>query len=305
MENITKVYLQAAPEDNDLVSGRFPPQRIRNESTDSINIVIRSEDRNYGNDFDFQVDLLTISAHVRKIQLAKCILPLLPQINVHNKTVTVTHVDGTVTFDLVEGYYSVQSLVNMMQDKFLTAWLSLDPLNLVTVNYNIDRRSILIIDDNAENWYIHTECPFNRFARNVVKFPTLPAGSPTSTFQSESTSLGMIYSRYVIITSERLTEDQKAYSVISNLGPKNIVAVLDIASKYNEHQFAVTSSFPGTDVVIDTLDYAPKINVLNRNKALKVIDFQLIDEFGFNLNDINTPTYTFIYPVSMWLQGSL
>lgn len=302
MENITKVYLHSAPEDNDLVSGRFPAQRIRNEAVDSVNMVIRSEDRHYGNDFDFQIDLLTISAHIRKIQLAKCMLPLLPQINSHNKSITVTHDDGTVTFDLVEGYYSVQAMVNMMQSQFLIAWQSLDASNLVTVNYNIDRREISITDDNGENWYIHTDSPFNRYARNVVKFPTLASGSPTAFARYESSSLGMIYSRYVIVTSDRLTEDQKAYSVLSNIGPKNIVAVLDIASKYNETQFAVTSSFPGTDVVIDSLDYSPKINILNRNKALKIIDIQVIDEFGFNLNDLNTPGYTFVYPVAMWFQ---
>lgn len=305
MEKITKVYLHSAPEDNDLVSGRFPPQRVRNESTDSVNMIIRSEDRNFGNDFDFQVDLLTSSTHIRKIQLAKCMLPLLPQINSKNKSITITHADGTVTFDLIEGYYSVQAMVNMMQSEFLNAWISLDPTNLVTVNYNIERREISITDDNGENWYIHSGCPFDLYARNVVKFPTLPSGSLPVTNEYKSNSLGMIYSRYVIVTSNRLTEDQKSYSILSNIGPKNVVAVLDLSSKYTEAQFAVTSSFPGTDVVIDSLEYAPKINLLNRNKALKIVDIQLIDEFGFNLNELNTPSYTFVYPVAMWFQCSL
>ena len=302
MENIQSVYLHAAPEDNDQVSGRFPPQRVRIEPTDSVNLIIRSEDRQFGNDFDFQIDILTTSAHIRKIQMAKCMLPLLPQINNNNKNITVTHDDGDVTFDLIEGYYSVQSMVNMMQNEFLTAWLSLDITNLVTVSYNIERRTISIVDDNAELWYIHDNCNFARFARNVVKFDYLPPLSATATSTSESTSLGMIYSRYVIINSRRLTEDQKAYSIISGVGPSEVVAVLDLASKYNESQFAVSSAFPGTDVVIDTLGFAPRINLLNRTKALKVIDLYMVDEFGFKLNNLNTPTYTFKYPVSMWFQ---
>lgn len=305
MDNIASVYLKSQPEDLDLVSGRYPPQRVRVEPTDSINVLIRSEDRSYGTDFDFQVDLLTTSAHIRKVQLAKCMLPLLPQINSNNKSITVTHVDGTVTFDLVEGFFSVQALANMMQAQFTTAWLSLGAGNSVTVNYNIDRRTIVITDDNSENWYIHTDCPFDQFARNVVKFPTLPTGSAVATSVSESLSLGMIYSRFVIVSSNRLTEDQKAFSIVSDLGPSNILAILDLASKYDESQFAVSVSFPGTNVVINALDYAPRINLLNRGKSLKVIDFQFNDEFGFPLDNINTVDHPFVYPTCLWLQCSL
>ena len=85
MEKIPRISLPAVPEDNDMVSGRFPPQRVKVESTDSVNLVVRSEDRLHGSDFDFQIDLLTSSAHIRKIQLAKCMLPLLPQVNENNK----------------------------------------------------------------------------------------------------------------------------------------------------------------------------------------------------------------------------
>lgn len=304
MENIQSVYLQASPEDRDMVSGKFPPQRMRNEPVDSVNLVIRSEDRTNGNgnDFDFQIDLLAPTAHIRKIQMAKVILPLLPQINEHNKQVTVTHDDGDVTFDLIDGYYSVQSLVNMMQDKFLAAWQSLDASNLITVSYNIERRCITIRDDNGENFYIHNNCNFALYARNVVKFSYGEPLSITLTDVIESNSLGMIYSRYVIVLSSRLTEDQKSYSMISSVGPAEIVSILDIASSYSSAQFVVSSSFPGTFSVVTCLDYSPRINLLNRTKTLKIIDLRLEDEFGFNLSTIDTTNYTFKYPVSMWFQ---
>lgn len=304
MNNSSSVSLYARAEDSDMVSGKFPPQRIRNEPTDSVNIVIRSEDRHHGTDFNFSIDLLTSSVNLRKIQLAKIMLPLLPQINENNKTIRVTHFTGNVTFDLIPGYYSVQALVNMMQQQFTTAWLSLNPINLVTVNYNIDTRTISVTDDNAQLWYFNTGFPFDLFGRNVVKFPTLPTGSPLATNVTTSTSLGMIYSRYITLTSNRLTEDQKSFSIISNLGPQNIVGVLDLTSQYGATQFSATSSFPGTDVVIDCLAYSPRINILNRNKALKVIDFMLLDEFGIPVDRINTVEYPFIYPVAMWFQCS-
>jgi hypothetical protein len=265
-------------------------------------MLIKSEDRTYGTNFDFQVNLLASSANIRKIQLAKCILPLLPQVNVNNKTVTVTHVDGTVTFPLIEGYYSVQSYVNMLQTSFSAAWLVLDPTNTVTISYDIERRSILISDDNSEAFYIHNDCTFALYSRNVVFFQYEAAGSTPTTTSIESLSLNMIYSRYVILESQRLTEDQKSYSMISGKGASNIVSIIDIASKYNEAQFVVSSSFPGTLFVIDTLDYSPLINVLNRNKSLKVIDFVFVDEFGFNLSNISTSSFKFEYPTCLWFQ---
>lgn len=299
---VPSVRLESAPEDQNMSYGKYPPNRVMTEEQDTVNMVIRSDDRTYGDDFNFQIDLLTSTIGIRKIQLAKCILPLLPQINVHNKTITVTHVDGDVTFDLVEGFYSVQSLVNMMENEFTNAWLSLDVTNAVTVSYDIDRRSISIIDDNAENFFIHTNCPFDRYARNVVNFPTQLSGSGLSTSSIESLSLGMIYSRYVILSSSRLTQDQKGFSVVSTGGASDIVSVIDLASQYSPAQFTVSSSFAGTDVVIDTLDYSPRINTVNRFKSFKVMDFSFTDEFGFGVSTLNTSNYRFEYSVALWFQ---
>jgi hypothetical protein len=298
-------YLPALPEDTDMVSGKYMPQRIRTEDVDTVNILVRASDKTYGNGYDFQTDLITPSVHIRKIKLAKIGLPLIHQINNNNKTISVTHTDGSVTFDLVEGFYSVQGMVNMFQASFTTAWLSLDGTNLVTVSYDIDRRQITITDDNGEFFYIWSNCNFALYGKNVVKFPTLPSGSVVAVATISSTRLGMIYSRYIVLKSRRLTEDQKSFSLISGKGPSDIVAIIDLASAYNSSQFTVSTSFPGTDVIIETGDYAPKINFVNRNKALKVFDLQLEDEFGFGLNTLNTATFEFDYGVFMWFVGYL
>lgn len=298
----TNMYLPAVSEDNNMVSGRFPPQRVKAELTDSVNILVRSEDKMVGNNYDFQVDLLTSSVHIRKIQLAKIITPLLPQINNVNKSVTIVHQDGNVTFDLVEGFYSVQALANMMQDTFLVAWQLLDPANSCTVSYDIERRSISITDDLSKSFYLLRGCPFEKFGKGVVQLPSESLPAVPSSAELESTALGMIYSRFLILSSSRLTEDQKSFSIVSDLGPSNIIAIVDIASKYSEGQFAVSTSFPGSTFVIDTLDYAPRINLLNRNKALKVVDFQLSDEFGNNVSLLSDGTFPFSYPIALFFQ---
>jgi len=296
------VLIPALPEHKDMVSGRFPPQRVRIEPTDSVNLLVRSEDRKHGNDFDFSIDLLTTTAHIRKIQLAKFMGPLLPQVNAHNKSLTIVHTDGVITTQLIEGYYSIQSFINMLQSALTSSWLILDPSNLVTVSYSVERRSISVVDDNGEDWFFDEASPFILYGRNVVKFPSKPFASPLTSFKTESQSLGMIYSRFLLLTSNRLTEDQKAYSTISGKGPSNIVSIIDLSSQYSAAQFSVSSSFPGTEIVANTGDYAPRINVLNRNKGLKIIDLTLEDEFGFKVSSINTPNYTFEYPVAMWFQ---
>jgi hypothetical protein len=301
MDEVNNVYLPARPEDPNLISGKYQPQRVKTEEQDSSLMLIRSEDRINGNDFNFRIDLLTSTAHIRKMMLSKIGLPLLPQINEKNKRITLTHTDGTVSFELVEGFYSVQSMVNMMQAKFINALKTLDVTNSVTIVYDVERRAIEIIDDNSESFYIHSESDFINFGRNVVKFPSLPGGSPLPVTTSvESTSLGMIYSRFVTLESSRMIEDQRTYSVVSNKGASNIIAIIDIASAYSSAQFTVSSSFPGTDVIINTYEYAPRVNVVNRNKSFKVVDFELRDEFGFCLDELNTAAYSFEYPVFFW-----
>ena len=300
---MTSIVIDALPESIDMVTGKYPPQRIKTEEQDSINILVKSDDRTYGNDYNFQSDLLTSTSNIRKIKLAKAFVPLPPQINIHNRSITVTHTDGDVTFSLLDGYYSVQSLVNMMQAAFTDAWVSLDPTNSVTISYDVDRRTIEIIDDNAEQFYIHNTSPFALYAINVVNFPTQAPLSALSTDSIESKSLGMIYSRFYILSSQRLTEDQGSFSAISSGGASNIVAILDLASSYNSAQFSVSTSFPGTEVVVDTLSYAPNINMVNRNKSLKVFDLALVDEFGFGLETIDNELFNFEHSTAMWFQA--
>jgi hypothetical protein len=191
----------------------------------------------------------------------------------------------------------------MMQSHFTALWFSLNVANVVTVSYDIDRRQITITDNLSKNWFIADTSSFAKYGGNVVKFNYFSPAFGLNTYTHSSTSLGMIYSRFVLLHSNRLTEDQRSYSMVSKQGPSNIVAVIDLASQYQTSQFVVSSAFPGTDVAVDCLKFSPRINVLNYTKAFKLIDLSFIDEYGFNLNDINTNTFPFDYPVVVWLMG--
>lgn len=296
IDDAKMVYLKSQPFDQDMVSGKYPPQRILMEAPDSVNILCKSADRKSGNNYDFTVDLLAGIPNIRKIKLSKIGMPLLPQINSKNKQISVTHTDGSFTVDLDEGFYNPQSLVNMMQAVLSAQWLLLGVGNTVTVSYDIDKRQLSIVDNLGEQFYIWTDCDFTRYARNVVLFPTQISGSALASSSAVSLRLGMIYSRYVIVQSDTLTRDNRSFSSVSNLGATNIVAVVSLTSKYLSDQFSPSASFAGTESLFETID-SPTLNFVNRNKTLKLLDLALTDEFGFSLEDLNTSTYKFDFGV--------
>lgn len=304
-KDYTFVKLVADREDEDTMIGKYQPQRIMAVEPTTSTLLINSRDRLSGTDFDFIVDIKTEAANYRTVSLRKIIHPLLPQINANNRTLTVEHVDGIFSTTLDCGYYTVQSFVNMLQAKLTAGWVSLDATNSVTVAYDANARLISVTDNNGEAFFFQNTSSFIVYGYNVVGFPSQAPGSALSTTTISSTNLTMIYSRFVTIRSDRITESQRGSSIISSTGASNIVAVVDLAEGYNDAQFATGSAFPGTAKVFDT-DFAPTINVLNRGKTLRILDVEIVDEFGFGVTSIYSGTgQVFEYPVVMWFLCAL
>jgi hypothetical protein len=299
------VKLVADGEPQDQMIGKYQPQRLLASSPNTATVIANSRDRTHGSDFKFLVDLKTEGANFRTIALRKLIFPLLPQINAHNNSMTIEHDDGTFTVTLDSGYYTVQSFVNMLQAKLTAGWLGVGVGNSVTVNYDVDAREITITDNNAEAFFIQSTSSFILRGYNVVGFPSQAPGSARTTTAIASNNLTMIYSRFATIRSNRLAESQRGTSMLSSTGASNIIAVVDLASGYDSSQFATGSAFPGTARVFDT-EYAPKINVLNRHKNLRVFDVEIIDEFGIGVERIYEGlTENFEYPIVMWFVAEL
>jgi hypothetical protein len=303
MSSYTYVKLVADGEEVDLVNGKYQPQRIIANPPNYVNILVNSRSAESGDDFKFYVDLRTESMNLRDIQLCKIIFPLLPQINSHNNVLSGTHDDGNFSITLTHGYYTVQSFVNMLQAKFTAAWIALNPLNVVTVNYNSDGRNIVITDGNGDFFYFDPNCSFIKYGYNVVGFN---AGVAYDSDTQTSINLTMVYSRYITVRSNRLIENQRSYSLVSNLGSGNIIAIIDITEGYGADQYINGSTFPATAKVFNTTDIAPVINICNRDRSIRVIDIEILDEFGFCIDTIYRGlTELFTYPVTIWFKCAI
>lgn len=303
IKNYSFVKFVADNEEDDLTNGKFQPQRVLANPTNSINILVNSRSRDTGDDFKFMVDFRTESINLRDIQLCKLIFPLLPQINAHNNVLSGVHTDGAFSITLTEGYYTVQSFVNMLQSKMTAAWVALNALNVVTVNYSSDSRTITITDGGGDSFYFNTNCSFITYGYNVVGFNS---GVSTNATSQTSINLTMIYSRYITIRSNRLVESQRSYSLLSNQGSSNIVAIVDLTEGYGADQYINGSTFPATAKVFNCTDIAPVINISNRYKNLRVLDIEIIDEFGYCIDTIYQGlSSTFAYPVSIWFRCNL
>ncbi len=280
---IQQVQLASWYEQEDQRSGKFPPQRIYPECRNSGLIVADSRDRISGTSgFNFVTDLKSETTNVRSIRLSSCILPLLPQINDLNNGITVVHTDGTGSVTLDNGYYTVQSLVNELQSKLTALWVALDPTNVVIINYDSDRRRISIVDGNNETWYFSDTCTFITRGVNVAAFDS---GASSFTVANYSKSLQMVYSRYLNVYSRRLVEDARIGSRSSRGNGMCLVAVIDLLSGYDADQYINGSTFPSTAKVFYPRA-PPVLNILNRQKAIRVFDLEVETEFGENVYTI-------------------
>lgn len=280
------VKLLAAPVERDLKDGRFFEQTINPVPTNRTNILISSNDKTSPSfsDFNFYVDLRQESSNLRSIQLLKCILPLLPQINDHNNimSITLNGITGTVTLD--NGFYNPNSFVNMLQSKFSTFWNATIPGATVTVSYNVAERNITVEDNSPApgpyNFQFNSSI-FSSYGIHVANFPL----SVSSTLQT-STSLEMVFSRFYTVHSNRLCDNQRASSLTSSYAQTNMVAIVPCMDFFDNTQFSPSSSFPGTSKTFDVSNTSPVINTTNKNISLRVIDFRIDDEFGNCLDTI-------------------
>ena len=300
-EKFSYVKLVTDQEDYNLTTGRYWPQIINSVPTNRITIVVSSDDKinQSTSDFNFYADLHQESANLRSIQLDQVILPLTPTINDRNNTMNITL--NSVTSDIVlpNGFYSPNSYVNALQSVLSTFWASAIVGGAVLVSYNPAERNITITDitpGGPYNWQFNDSI-YYRYGRHVAYFP-IGISSDTQT----TTSLEMLYTRFYIIRSERLTDSQRSSSLTSSLQPCNIVAIVPIVEYFTENQFNPSAAFPGTSKLINCGTSSPIINTTNMYKSLRIFDISVYDEYGFCLDSIFSDG-TFQYECAFFFTG--
>jgi hypothetical protein len=288
------VYFASVQEPLQQMNGSVRPQRLTAQLQDSCIIQIDSGNRKTGTDYDYVVDLLQSNASFRQTKLIKAILPLVPQINeANNKMVVRLAGHPNQIINLPNGYYNPQSLVNTLTDEMGDAWVALS--ETLQVNYDAKTRKITL--DSSVAFGILDTSPFARFALSVCEFPTVSASDALSTLIVTSTSLGMVFTRFITIESQEMLRNNRGPNLIAGRGARNVIGVADVIEKYNTSQWNPSEVFPGTTATFD-ITISPKFTFQQALSTPRVVDIQIRDQYGFTLDRIGAISYA----TTLWFE---
>lgn len=304
----TPVYLAAVAEPLSQQMGASAPQRVISQTQESVVFLCNATDRFEGpNGFDFRVKANVDLYSGRQCKVTKCIVPKLPNINVKNNTFIIKHENGTTgTIRLTPSFYNQSSIVNELKAKIDAAFALFGVPDTVAVSFNTSTKIVSITSNGGYRWFFVDTSDFIVRGGSMLGFRGLPlaTAATSGSITNFSSSVGFIYSRYIVIKSRRLNEDIRSVSRTSN-NEADIVAAVSLVNDYNSSDFDTTGAFVGS-LISEKVTYdAPTLNILNRNKNLNYVDFQIVDEFGFNLADVllfdEAPTQVSTFECVIWL----
>lgn len=288
-----EIVLAAQPELSNIVNGKYAPQRLTSEETSSCIFVCDGKDRVQGgldNGSNFVVSTKSGEiSRARKVRLASCIVPKLPNINVMNNTFQIVSEGGTTsTLTLPPGYYNQVSIVNELKSVIDAAWALFSTADSCVVNFDTLTKTISIQSANGNKWFFVDTSAFIIRGINVAGFTGYPVVSnPAVVGQVTqfSCSVGLIYSRYIYVSSKVLTQNVRTANRISN-GRTDIVAIVPIVDNYSSSDFDSSNMFTGNLISDITITYAPLLDCNLNQRNLELFDFQFTDEFGFDLTAV-------------------
>ena len=285
-----------SPENQDIFKGLVKPVRVRNQPCDQILYLVDGKDRLSGDSFNFIVDcgkpLRALNATVSRV----CV-PKLPNINAVNNTFTIwTQNLGTggtgstganmITGTLPIGFYNQTSLQSELKNALDNAAIAGGIDDTYTVAYNNFNKTISITSNVGNKWFFDSTSPFIVYGRYLTGFVGYPAGSSITsvgTAVQYSGAIGLIYSRYIKIKSNRLMANAKETCRTTSF-QTNVIAVISLIDQLTVNDFSVTNVFTGSLIMDTILDSSCNLNVAYFMKELGPIDFQLVDEYDFPLN---------------------
>lgn len=269
---------------NDSVeTGRELPLLIQAEQPSAATMLVDSANRYSGNSADFRVKMNTV-LRPRYYQMKRIVLPKIPNVNANNNTITIVHTDGTFTVTLTNGIYNTTTLANELTSKINAGLAALLSIDTVTTTYNTNTRNFTVTSTNSYNWYFVDTSTFITRGINLTGFIGYPIGTPLTVSSHSSGIAGMLYCKYISISSQMLTQYSYSSSITSN--PANrpqLVGVADMTSIYSAADFDVSVPYSGVYNAIDV--WAPNIAAMSSQKSsFSDLDFLVQDEYGLPLN---------------------
>jgi hypothetical protein len=240
--------------------------------------------------FNFAVDCGVQLTRCRYAQVNQVVLPKLPQINGNNHTLQIrSAVHGPpITVNLDFGFYNQTSIVNELKQKIDSAFVAAGAADSFTVAFDPKKKTISVTSNNGINFYFVTGTTFQKYAYNVVSFKHLPLSADPAAVGDvtlNSAPIGLIYSRYVNVFSNRLVENTFTPNRTSAQANPSLVAVIPIVDDYVPSDFDVSGQFTGNLISQKTANDAPIMSVVSFGKNLSRIDLRFEDEFGLPLSN--------------------
>lgn len=277
------LFTEEWSEENKLVKrGNLRPARVRTMPNDVVSLLVDSKDRISGTDYNFVASLKSALLAPLNISIAKASIPKIPNINRVNNVLVFINIYGSFTCTLTPGFYNQVSLVNAIENGMNTAINGSDYYSVV---YNTLNKTISITSNNGLVWFFSDQCSFIQYGMNVVNFKGYPPSSDsaaTGSLTQYSGPCGLIYSRYVAIRSNNLLK-YAFETPRSTFGIINNIATISLVNAFDESDFSINNVYEGNLLLELTADTSCVLNTAQSGNALTNIDFQMVDEYGFDL----------------------
>lgn len=278
---MTSVYLLSNRTDDKIEKGQVLPYLVQAEQPSTVNVLIDSKDRTSGTPNDFRASFRHRIPRARYLQLKKAIMAKIPNVNPNNYSLQIKHDLGTTSvFTLPVGIYSTTALANQLTASINAQFVIDGIADSVTTSYDQNTRTFTMQTVSGANFFIVNTSTFITRGENLVNFPSEPVANVPSVNIIRSGISGMLYSRYLTVSSQALNTFSYASSVTTrDTQPTSLIGIIDLVDIYTYEDFDVSIPYAG---VYQTLPIdGVNISVLNTQKSLmEEMDIVIQDEYG-------------------------
>lgn len=271
--------------DQKIETGEALPPLFQTEKPSSISVLISSSDRYTGNDASFRVNLNYRVMRPRYLTLKKCIVPKIPNITPLNNSIRIKHAGGTTAFfTLTPGIYNTTTFANALTTAINAAFVAAAIVDTVTTTYDPIARAFTVTSVGGLNFFFDATCTFITRGLFMHALPGTDIAAAVSVSAISGGIAGMVYSRYLTVSSDALTQYSYSSSILSRLNqPNDIIGIIDVATIYDPADFDVSIPYAG---VYKSLNIdAPQLSLLCSQRSMNEdIDITISDEYGTTLD---------------------
>lgn len=288
MANIIYASITSNKQKNSIEEGSEDPPLFQMERASANAFVIDSKDRISGNMSEFVCDMGYQVMKGRYLTLKRVIIPKIPNVTPFNNVIRLRS-GATVTGDITipVGLYNTNSLANELTNQINAGFALAGILDTVTVSFDPTTRTFSLLSVGVIPLSIDETSSFIQFGGSLAPFESASMSvAPTKTTLYSSTA-GMVYTRYITVSSDALTKFSFGNSIMSSAKqPPSLVGVVDLIDLYTPADFDITAVFNGVYRSI-TLGNPPRLRVLNPSRSIpNQIDISVRDMFGNSLNEV-------------------